>query len=152
MPGFSFSPAMLNQHIELIMKSGHKVPGIVVEVNPAEIVLKHPEHPDRLIRINRDSVNGYTGFDDVKRNPELVELYLNRCFNQVTRCNGVKRLGARPVSNVVLAKDCPAFNDKCECRSCDFFKLKKSSVLKLLDDMIVGEYPQKTGKDEDEQE
>ena len=150
MPGFCFSPSMLNKNIVLYMKTGHKVPGIVLEVNPAEVVLKHPDHPERLIRINRDSINGYSGFDDVKRKPQEAELFLSRCFNQYTKCNGVKRLGERPVSNVVLAKDCPAFNDKCEVRSCDFFKLKKSSQFKLLNDMIVGEYPQKAGKDEEE--
>jgi len=151
MPGFSFSPTLIGKNVIIHTKTGHTIPGVVIEVNPAEIVLKNPSYPDKLIRINRDEVTAYTGSDDVQRKPEPIELYLSRCSNPMTRCNGVKRIGKRPISNVVLAKDCPAFNDACEVKSCDFFKLRKDSVMRLLEDIIIDEYPKKMRKEEEDE-
>lgn len=151
MPGFCFSPAMINQTIHLVLKaSGTKVSGIAVEVNPAEIVLKHPKNGN-LIRINRDEVEAYTGFDDVQRRPDPIRLHITRCFNMTTRCNGVKKISIDPLKPEDYA-DCPAKNEYCAFTYKDFFELQEHVQTKLLDGVMVGEYPQKMSDIEEDKE
>ena len=148
MPGFSFSPTMIDQHITLILKGGKEIDGIVKEVNPAEIVLQHPSE-DRLIRLNRDSVDGYSGFDNVKRSPDPLRLHITRCYNISTRCNGVKLLTIDPGSLKDM-KGCPVKNELCECFSADFFEVQKSAQIKLLKGLQIGEFPEYADKKEEE--
>lgn len=150
MPGFCFSPTMINQKITLILKSGHQISGEAVDANPAEVILKNLDNPERLIRINRDEVIGFTGFDDYKRSPDNVRLTLSRCLNRMTRCNGVKKIDIDPISKRILENECPAYNPDCEIMSCDMFDMKKESLVKLLKNIQVNKYPEKIGEKKNE--
>jgi hypothetical protein len=131
---------MVGQHIHLILKSsGTKVSGIAMEANPAEIVLKNPKNGN-LIRINRDEVDAYTGYDEAPRYPDPIRLHVTRCFNMTTRCNGVKKLSVDPLKPEDYC-DCPAKNEYCAFTYKDFFKLPEHVILKLLDGQMIGEYP-----------
>lgn len=147
MPGFCFSPAMIGHKIVLISKDGLKIPGEVVEANPAEIVLKNPSDDQSLIRVNRDDVISYSGFDDKQRVPDKVRLTLTRCFNKVTKCNGVKKIDIDPVTKKILQSECSAYNVECETMNCSIFEMKKESLVKLFQNMQVNEYPTKKGDD-----
>jgi hypothetical protein len=139
MPGFSFSPTMINQQITLKMKSGNTVSGKVLEVNPVEIVLGATD--GKLIRINRDEVDAYTGCDDVKRAPDPLRLHVTRCCNHVIKCNGIKKIGINQGS-IENFKECAAQNEYCKCFAMSFFDLKKQSQIKLLDQLTIGNFPE----------
>jgi len=149
MPGFCFSPAMINQTIHLMLKGGSKLAGIVVEVNPAEVILKHPKN-NNLIRINRDEVQAFSGFDDKQRIPDPLRLCVTRCYNMATRCNGVKRINVDPHKDDDYS-NCPAHNEYCELHHINFFNLTKQAQLKLLNGVMVGSYPEQSS-DIDEEE
>ena len=146
MPGFSFSPTMVGQQVTLIMKGGSEIDGEVQEANPAEVVLKI-KGKKKLLRVNRDNVDAYTGTDDVKRSPDPLRLHVTRCYNLATRCNGVKKMAVDP-GNIDTFKDCPARNDMCQCFMMDFFELQKQAQIKLLNLSMIGGYPQSVGGDE----
>jgi len=139
MPGFSFSPTMINQQITLKMKSGNTTTGKVLEVNPVEIVLGASD--GKLIRINRDEVDAYTGFDDVKRAPDPLRLHVMRCCNMVVKCNGIKKIGVNPGS-MENFKECTARNEYCKCFVMSFFDLKKQTQIKLLNGLTIGNFPE----------
>ena len=140
MPGFSFSPTMINQQITIITKSGNEVCGIVKEVNPAEIVLKNPAN-NQLIRLNRDEIDTYTGTDSIKRIPDPLRLHITRCYNLTTRCNGVKILAQDPGS-INSFKVCKIKNEFCQCFLMNYFDLQKSAQIKLLSGLQIGDFPQ----------
>ena len=146
MPGFSYSPTMMGQLITLTTKSGNELTGRVREVNPAEVVLELINE-DKLLRVNRDQIDAYTGSDDVKRKPDPLRLHVTRCFNIPLKCNGVKKLTIDP-QNIGNFTECPVRNEFCECATMDFFDLQKQAQIKLLKDLTVGEYPQTVSKDE----
>jgi len=152
MPGFCFSPSMIGHTVHLILKaSGTKVAGEIIEVNPAEVVLKHPKNGN-LIRINRDEVAAYSGFDEKDRIPDPIRLHITRCFNMATRCNGVKRINVDPHKPTDYGV-CPAYNEYCELAHKNFFELNQHAQLKLLNGLTVGDYPeQKSDIDEDEKD
>lgn len=151
MPGFCFSPTLINQNVCLILKeNGVKISGIAIEANPAEIVLKHPEK-ENLIRINRDEIQAFTSFDEKKRNPDPIRLSVTRCYNMMTRCNGVKKISIDPQTKEKF-KNCPAYNEDCETISKNFFDLNKNSQAKLLDGIQIGEFPKKESGDKNEKE
>jgi hypothetical protein len=136
-PGFSFSPTMRDKHIVLFLKSGKELEGIVKEANPTEVVL---QKDDKLIRIDRDQVEAYTGSDNIKRNPDPLRLHLTRCYNMTIKCNGVKKISADP-GNIESMKDCPARNESCECFTADFYDMEKHAQIKLLNGLMIGFYP-----------
>jgi len=145
MPGFCFSPAMIGHSVVLLSKDGLQIPGEVVEANPAEIVLKNPSDPNSLIRVNRDDIISYSGFDDKQRTPDKVRLTLTRCFNKITKCNGVKKIDVDPILKKTLKAECSAYNIECETMNCSLFDMKKESLVKLFKDMQISEYPSKKG-------
>jgi hypothetical protein len=146
MPGFSFSPTMIGQTAMLIMKSGNEIEGVVREVNPVEVVLK-VSGKHRLIRVNRDEIDAYTGTDDVKRSPDSLRLHVTRCYNATTKCNGVKAITVDP-GTMESFKGCPARNEFCQCNTMNFFDMQKISQIKLLRKVLIGSYPEKTGEEE----
>jgi hypothetical protein len=140
MPGFSFSPTMMGQTIYLSMKtSGSRIGGEVVEVNPAEIVLKNSKNGN-LIRVNRDEVEAISGEDSKKRNPDPPRLHVTRCFNMATRCNGIKRIDIDPLGDKDFA-ECPAHNEFCQLLHKNFYEMDKPSQIKLLKGNYIGSYP-----------
>jgi len=139
MPGFSFSPTMIDQQITFKTKSGNSVTGKVLEVNPVEIVLGVID--GKLIRINRDEVDAYTGFDDVKRAPDPLRLHVTRCCNPVIKCNGLKKISVNPGS-IESFKECQAKNEYCKCFVMSFFDLKKQTQIKLLEGLTIGNFPE----------
>jgi len=145
MPGFTFSPTMIGQHATLIMKSNNEISGEVKEANPIEIVLKVPGEK-KLIRVNRDEVEAYTGTDEVKRSPDPLRLHVTRCYNMTTKCNGVKKLAIN-AGNIETFKDCKSRNEFCQCFMMDFFELKKEAQIKLLNGLSIGSYPESTSKE-----
>ena len=146
MPGFTFSPTMIGQQITLIMKSGNEVDGEVREVNPTEIVLKTPGET-KLVRVNRDEVDAYTGTDDIKRAPDPLRLFCTRCYNMTTKCNGVKKLAVNP-GNIDTFKDCKSRNEFCQCFMMNFYELQKQAQIKLLNHLCIGSYPESLSKEE----
>ena len=140
MPGFTYSPTMIGQQITLIMKSGNEIKGEVREANPIEVVLKVPGTKE-LIRVDRDEVEGYTGADEVKRNPDPLRLFVTRCCNMTTKCNGVKKMAVNP-GNIDTFQDCKSRNEYCQCFMMNFYELKKQAQIKLLNGLSIGAYPE----------
>jgi len=146
MPGFSFSPTMVGHQVTLITKSGNNISGKVLEANPVEVVLGVPDDGG-IIRVNRDEIDGYSGFDEVKRIPDPLRLHVNRCCNMVIKCNGVKKLSPNP-GNIEAFAECPAKNEFCKCFTMSFFDLQKQTQIKLLNGLTLGEFPQSQEREE----
>jgi len=146
MPGFTFSPTMVGQRITLIMKGGSEIDGEVKEANPIEVVLKVVGE-NKLLRVNRDKVDAYTGIDEVKRVPDPLRLHVTRCCNMTTKCNGVKKLAVNP-GNIETFKDCKSRNEYCQCFMMNFFDLQKQAQIKLLNGLCIGSYPESMKKEE----
>jgi hypothetical protein len=139
MSGFSFSPSLKNHVLQILLKNGKQIGGLVVDVTPAEVVIKVDNDSDRVVRINRDDVTGYTGDDGVERSSVSPKLIVTRCFNTIMKCNGIKKIDI----DVSKINDCPLFNKECVKKAGDFFNMCKTSQVKLLSSIQIGKYPEK---------
>jgi len=142
MADLMFSLALKNMNAVVLLKTGNKVSGKIVQVTPYELKIKR-EGEESLIVVNRDSVEAYTANDDVKRIPELPKLFVTRCLNPVVRCQGVNRITTSPDETCT----CELMNMDCEFKTLEFDKLGPKYRHKLLNGIQVGEYPKESKND-----